>query len=238
MHQNFTKSPSLNLIRWALFSMILGFSGIMNAQKIIDLEDYGVKPNSFEDAVPAIQKALLDAAKQESAIIRFPKGRIDLWPAEAAKRELYVSNATESDSLSKVKTVGILLDNMRNVVLEGNETLIVSHGKMVHLANINSQNITVKNIGFDYERPTMSEMTILEVGDDFALVKVHRDSRYSVIDQKVVWYGEGWKSGKLHIIRFEPNQEAMYYFKKPAFENARATDLGDNQILYRGVFSD
>src|SRR5690606_7477053 len=72
----------------------------------------------------------------------------------------------------------------------------------------------------------------------FALVKVHRDSRYSVIDQKVVWHGEAWKSGKLHMIRFEPNQEAMYYFKNPAFENARATDLGDNQILYRGDFSD
>src|SRR5690606_11762537 len=109
--------------------------------------------------------------------------------------------------------------------------------KMVHLANINSQNITVRNIGFDYERPTMSEMTISEVGVDFAVVKVHPDSRYTVIDQKVAWYGEGWKSGKLATIRFRPGQEAMYYFKDPAFENALATDLGIQRILFRGDFS-
>ncbi|HUH47179.1 MAG TPA: hypothetical protein VLZ54_08515, partial [Arenibacter sp.] len=237
MYQIFRKVRSLRIVRLGLTSLIFGFSGIMNAQKIIDLEDYGVRPNSFEDAVPAIQKALADAAKHESAIVRFPKGRIDLWPGKAIKRELYVSNATESDTLSKIRNIGILLDNMRNVILEGNETLVVSHGKMVHLANINSQNITVRNIGFDYERPTMSEMTISEIGDDYAVVNVHPDSRNAVIDQKVTWYGEGWKSGKLGIIRFRPEQEAMYYFKNPAFQNAQATDLGNGQILFRGDFS-
>src|SRR5690606_17082150 len=81
------------------------------------------------------------------------------------------------------------------------------------------------------------EMTVLEIGDDFAVVNVHPDSRYAVIDQKVAWYGEGWKSGKLATIRFQPEQEAMYYFKSPAFENALATDLGNHQILFRGDFS-
>ncbi len=217
--------------------LIFGIFNSVNAQQILDLEDYGVRANSFQDAVPAITQALADAAKYESAVVRFPQGRIDLWPAQAAKRELYVSNATESDSLSKVKNVGILLENMSNITLEGDETIIMSHGKMVHLANINSRNITVKNIGFDYERPSMSEFTILGVTDDNALVKVHRDSRYSVIDQKVVWYGEGWKSGKLHTIKFDPDLETMYYFRDPAFENAVATDLGNGQIQFQGVFT-
>ena len=217
--------------------LIIGALSSLNAQKVIDLKYYGVKANSFQDAVPAITRALADAAKYESAVVRFPKGRIDLWPGEAAKRELYVSNATESDSLSKVKNVGILLEDMSNITVEGDETIIMSHGKMVHLANINSRNITVKNIGFDYERPSMSEFTILEVTNDFALVKVHGDSRYSVIDQKVLWYGEGWKSGKLHTIKFDPSLEALYYFRNPAFENAIATDQGDNQILFQGDFT-
>ena len=222
-----------------LYFSLLMISNIQStlAQQLIDLKDYGVRANSFQDAVPAITRALADAAKYESAVVRFPKGRIDLWPAEAAKRELFVSNATESDSLSKIKNVGILLENMSDITLEGEETIIMSHGKMVHLANINCRNITVKNIGFDYERPSMSEFTILEVADDYALVKVHRDSRYSVIYDKVVWYGEGWKSGKLHTIKFEPDHQTMYYFRNPAFENAIATDLGNNQIKFRGDFS-
>lgn len=164
--------------RWLTFLICFGIANLLHAQKVIDLKDYGVEANSFKDAVPAITKALADAAKYESAIVRFPKGRIDLWPAAAAKRELYVSNATESDSLSKVKSIGILLEHMSNITLEGDETLIVSHGKMIHLANLYSRNITIKNIGFDYERPTMSEFMVMELGPDFATIKVHRDSRY------------------------------------------------------------
>ena len=236
LNYNKMRKKRLTLLLCVSLLMISNIQSTL-AQQIIDLKDYGVRANSFQDAVPAITKALADAAKYESAVVRFPKGRIDLWPAEAAKRELYVSNATESDTFSKVKNVGILLENMSNITLAGDETIIMSHGKMVHLANINSRNITVKNMGFDYERPSMSEFTILEVTDDFALVKVHRDSRYSVIDQKVVWYGEGWKSGHLHTIKFNPEQESMYYFRNPAFENAIATAQGDNQILFTGDFS-
>ncbi len=218
------------------FFLYFGVVNLIHAQKVIDLKDYGVEANSFKDAVPAITKALADAAKYESAIVRFPKGRIDLWPAAAAKRELYVSNATESDTLSKVRSVGILLENVNNITLEGDETLIVSHGKMIHLANLNSRNITVKNIGFDYERPTMSEFAVMELGPDFAIVKVHPDSRYAVIDQKVVWYGEGWKSEKLHTIRFDPKLKTMHYFKSPVFQEAQAIDLGNNEIQFKGDF--
>jgi hypothetical protein len=238
MHHLLSPTKILNATPLCFIFVLCCFTSSLNAQKIINVADYGIKANSYEDAVPAIAKALAEAAKHDSAVLRFPKGRIDLWPGQAAKKELYVSNATESDTLSKVRSIGILLENMGNITLEGKETLIVSHGKMVHLANINSRNITVRNIGFDYERPTMSEFTIVEVADDFALVQVHPDSRYSVIDEKVVWYGEGWKSGKLHTIKFDPEQETMYYFRKSNFENALASDIGNNQILFRGDFSD
>ena len=41
------------------------------------------------------------------------------------KKEIYISNSTESDTLSKVKNIGFLFDHFKNVTLEGNNTLIV-----------------------------------------------------------------------------------------------------------------
>jgi hypothetical protein len=219
-----------------LFFLALCLNSPLFAQQIIDLKDYGVQADSYTNAVRGIQEALAEARKYDSAVIKFPTGRIDLWPDGAVRREYFISNGTESDTLSKVKTIGIFLENMRNIRLEGGSgTLIVSHGKMVHLALDNSENIQAKNLAFDYERPTMSEVTVEKIGSDFLILKVHPDSRYAVKEGKITWFGEGWKSNNLHVIRFDPKEEMLFYERSGTLVKGNATDLGDRRILIQGL---
>lgn len=208
-------------------------------QKIIDLRDYGVRPNSFENASPAIVRALIDAASADSAVIRFPGGRIDLWPEGARTKEYYVSNTTEPDSLSKVKTVGMLLEGMRNITLEGNGTLIMAHGKMVHLVLDHCSKVKVQGLRFDYERPTMSEMEVLEMTDTTVTVRVSPDSRYWIQDRKITWYGEGWSSkpDRIHMIIYRPSLETMYYGKYEPFDSGNVDELDHNTLIFHGNFS-
>ena len=63
-------------------------------------------------------------------------------------------------TLPKIKNIAFLFEDCKNITLDGNNTLVVLHGKMVSFAILNSSNIKIKNIRFDYERPTMSELTI------------------------------------------------------------------------------
>ena len=130
---------------------------------IVALTEFGVKPNSFENASAGVKKALAFCKEKSADTLLLPGGRIDLWPEYGFKRELYISNCTEDDSLSKIKNIGFLLDGFKNLVVEGNNTLVVLHGKMVSFAILNSKNIQLKNIRFDYERPTISELSILKV---------------------------------------------------------------------------
>ncbi|UNY97234.1 right-handed parallel beta-helix repeat-containing protein [Zhouia spongiae] len=208
-----------------------------DAQKIIDLKDYGVEAYSFKNASPSIVKAIADASKYEETIIRFPEGRIDLWPDGTRNKEYYVSNATESDTLSKEKSIGILLENMTNVTLEGNKTFIVAHGKMIHIAIDNCKNIKVKGLSFDYERPTMSEMKILKADDAGVIAEVHRDSKYIIRNEKLIWYGDGWKAADVNTIRFDPRFEGMYYDSWKPFKNSKVTDLGNGKLMFKGDFS-
>lgn len=214
------------------------WSGAVYGQQVIDLRHYGVKPDSYENASPAIVRAIAAAAKYDEVIIRFPGGRIDLWPEGAKRREYYVTNATEDDTLSKVKTIGILLENKSNITLEGNGTLLVAHGKMVHLAIDHSRNIRVKGLRFDYERPTMSEMTVTAVSKETVEARVHRDSRYAISDGRLVWYGEGWKAKDHHVIRYVPEKEAMFYSSWKPFKESKAEELSPNHIRFTGDFSD
>jgi len=226
-----------------LYTCILMISVYGNARAagaddaVIYLADYGVRSNSFENASPAVVKALEACRGKLRPTLVLPGGRIDFWPDGAFKRELYISNDTESDSMSKVKNIGFLLDSMAGLTLEGKNTLVVLHGKMISFALIRSRDITLRNIAFDYERPTMSEATVTAVSDSTAVLAVHPDSRYQVRDGQVTFYGEGWKSNRLHTIRFDPRTSFMRYSTLQPFLKATARELAPFQLTFSGDFS-
>ncbi len=218
-----------------LTGLILFSSGLK--AKEINLIDYGVKPWSYENASPAIVKALNEAKGEQEVVIKFPGGRIDLWPEGAEKKELYISNTTESDTLSKVKNIGIFLEEFQNVVIDGNNTLVVLHGKMVSFALINSHNVTIKNISFDYERPTMSELNVAFVSDSLVKLAVHPDTKFDIQNGKVVFYGEGWRSKHHHTILAKPDMDMMHYNSWKPFQAAIATKESASTISFKGDFS-
>src|SRR6478609_5493473 len=144
-------------------------------QEIVSAEQYGVRPGNTSNAA-AIQKAIAVCKSKKKSVLLLPGGRIDIWPEKAARRELYISNCTENDSLSKVKNIAFLFEGCKNLTLEGRNTLIVLHGKMISFAVINSSNIKIKNIQFDYERPTVSEITVRSVNSNAIETTIHPDS--------------------------------------------------------------
>ena len=160
---------------------------VIQQENIVPLTDFGVKSNSFENASTGVKKAIEFCKGKSAVTLLLPGGRIDLWPEGANKQELYISNSTEDDTLSKVKNIGFLFDGFKNITVEGNNTLVVLHGKMVSFAILNSENIQLKNIRFDYERPTMSELTIKTVSPQAIETVIHPDSKYfPVLDRKSV----------------------------------------------------
>jgi hypothetical protein len=181
------------------------------AQTIVHASDFGVKANSFENAAIALQKAIELCKARNDAVLLLPGGRIDIWPEGAMKRELYISNSTENDTLSKVKNIAFLFEDCKNLTLDGNNTLVVLHGKMVSFAILNSSNIKIRNMRFDYERPTMSELTIKSITDRIVEADIHPDSKYGIDNEQIFFYGEGWKTKAHHTIVFNPINNTLHY---------------------------
>ncbi len=191
---------SLLLILWGITDSIQARQ--KDAGQTVLLSRFGAKADSYENAEPALAKALGHCRKLPNATPVLPGGRLDLWPDGAYKQELYISNSTENDTLSKVKNIAFLLKGFKNLTIEGNGTLIVLHGKMVSFALIKSSKITIRNLSFDYERPTVSELTITSVSPNKVEAQLHHDSRYFIQNGTIGFYGEGWKSKKHHTIVF------------------------------------
>lgn len=225
----------LKLVAVSFLFFVLGASA--SAQKIIFATDFGVKSNSFENASLAICKALDACKATKNATLVLPGGRIDLWAEGAVKRELYISNSTEDDTLSKVKNIGFFIENSENLTIEGNNTLVILHGKMISFAILNSKNIKIQNISFDYERPTMSELTITSVSDNSIETLIHHDSKYSIDEGKISFYGEGWKTNSCHTIVFDPGQEVMKYSSFKPFINSKASETSPSHVRFEGDFT-
>lgn len=222
-------------ILFLFFLMTLGVSG--QVADTIKVTQFGVKSNSYLNASKGIKQALEKCKNKQNVVIQLPGGRIDLWPEDAVKKEIYISNSTESDTLSKVKNIGFFFDHLKNITLDGNNTLVVLHGKMVSFALFNCQNIAIKNIQFDYERPTMSEVTIISVAPSAIEMKIHPDSRYFIENGKIGFYGEGWKSNSYHTISLDKEKNLMRYSSFEPFLKSKAIQKDNRTILFEGDFA-
>jgi hypothetical protein len=163
--------------------------------KVIHVDDFGACPNSGEDAIPPIQRALEAASGlDEGVILKFSKGQYDLYPDKAIKQQYYITNtASETETPDVTKTIGLYIKGMNNMIIEGDDTLLMLHGKMTSMIIDQSENIEIRNLSIDFFRPTMSEMKVLKAEEDYIEFKVNEDSWYELTDGKLEWVGEGWR---------------------------------------------
>ncbi len=202
---------------------------------MVSATDYGVKPNTFKNASPALRKAVEACIRTGARVLTLPGGRIDLWPEGAVQKELYISNATEDDTLSKSKHIALCLEGVQHLVVEGNHTLLMLHGKMVSFALLHCEDVAIRDIRVDYERPTMSEMTIRSVGPDQAVALIHPDSRYWIDDAGGVhFYGEGWEARNFFSIVYDPVDETMRYSSVQPFLESKAMSTGPLEVRFQG----
>ena len=138
--------------------VISGFvpgAGVQKAEaaaetEVIDVTDYGVYPDSGKDSAVGILEAIA-AAKEatdegKEVTINFPEGRYDIYPDKAVERELYISNTVGADQNYKMKKIGIFLEDMDHVTVEGNDSLFMFHGKMTTFATIGCEDVEFKDL--------------------------------------------------------------------------------------------
>lgn len=208
------------------------------ASTTVDVTAFGVQPNSFVDAEEGVNKAIDSCRNLPGAVLVFPRGRYDFWPEKAPKRTYYISNtSSRGECPSKVKTIGLLFRHMSGLTVEGNGSLFVFHGKMITWALDSCTDIRLQNISVDFDRPTMSEMTFKTVTKDSIVARVHPDSRFTIIDGRLVWYGEGWTPHQSFSILVDPVTGVLKYSSWEPFLHSKAEVIGPLTISFKGDFS-
>ena len=115
----------------------LPISVIANDYDTIRVSDFGVEVNSRKNITRAVNQALQKARECKNPLVLFGEGRYDFWPQHAVEKEYFESNTSDINP----KRLGIFIDNMNNLVIEGKGAEFVFHDRI--------QPITVDN-KFEY----------------------------------------------------------------------------------------
>lgn len=197
-----------------------------------NLADYGLKPDTKENASPLFAKALQEiasAGNTDSIVIVLPEGRYDFYPEGATEREYFISNHDQDNP----KSVGLAFEHMKHVVFDGQGSELVFHGRMLPVSLVHSENCTLKNFSIDFENPHISQVKILE-NDTMAGMITYEVApwvQYEIRDSAFVAKGEGWEHTPAWGIAFEGDTKHLVYTTSDiAVGTRKVTEIAPRKI--------
>ena len=163
--------------------------------KNYDLGKYGLKPDSRENSAlllsSAIQKIVREHHSNSPVVLQFPEGTYHFYPTAALEREYYISNHDQNNP----KQVGIPLEGLKNVILDGKGSEFIFHGRMLPISIVNCENCTLRNFSVDFENPHITQMKV--VANDTAQNRITLEIApwvdYKITDGVFSARGEGWE---------------------------------------------
>lgn len=212
---------------------LLGTAMLMNpplTEKTLRVTDFGARPNTEEDATPVFQR-VVDAARKSKVPVRIviPRGTYHFFPTHARRRKAYLSNCTEP-FLDATRVIALDLSDLRNVTLDGDHAKFLMRGKMSMVFAERSRNLTLRGVEFDTLRPTVSEITVVEKGDDYCVAEVHRDSKYRIEGDHIVWVGENWEGRHNLVQHYEAKNHTTWRGPDPLANATKITEIAPRRL--------
>lgn len=210
------------------------------AQKVFEMERYGLVPDKKKDMSVKLQKAIDKIRKEvkpgEEYILRFKSGQYNFYPEKAAKKTYYVSNHDQPNP----KNIGIVLEDLSNMTLDGGGSKFVFHGSMVPLALVNSTNCTLENFSIDFDNPHITQIEIVKnEGKGGMTFRVAPWVKYKISKDTVFHaYGSDWDLVPSSGIAFEKDTKHILYNTGDLFYSTKGVKEVGDRLLHAPLWND
>ena len=159
-----------------------------------------MKPDTRENAVLKVQKALLLCKTKKNPVLVFPKGRYDFWPQHAVEKMYFESNT----DVIPLRRCAVLIEKMKDLTIDCGGADFVFHDRMQPFTVDACENIIIKNVTIDWDVPLTAQAEIMGVTDSYIDIAINvLESPYSIEKNKLVFLGEGWKSRWNGVMEFD-----------------------------------
>jgi hypothetical protein len=231
-------------IRWiATLSMVLVLhvgATIASAVEALNMAAFGAKSDG-SDTTPCVRSALQQVRQGKASKLVFFPGRYDFWPDLAEEKYLFVSNNDEG-----LKRIAFALVDVKGLEIDGGGATFMFHGPMVPFLIDEAQDVTLKNLSFDFIRPFHSEAEVSAVAPDSVDLKFTEEFPH-VIRNGVLVFTNGKKpngpettvkSGEVvypygSLLAFDPKKRETAFMAEDFYgvgDGIVAQSLGSNQV--------
>ena len=148
----------------------------------------------------AVSRALEACRRIDHPILAFPKGRYDFWPQHAAEKTYFESNTTANNP----KRLAVLLEGFTDLTVDGGGSSFVFHDRMQPFTVDRSRGVTIRDLSIDWDIPLSAEAVVLAATDEHLDLRIDdRQFPFVIENDRVVFVGEGWKSGWWDAMEFD-----------------------------------
>ncbi len=215
--------------------IVLSFCMGCKVNKHVSFKDFGAKPGERTNASVAAARLthFLKNRKDTTHItITIPKGTYHFYDYQGAEREYYISNHDQDNP----KKVGIELKDLKNITLNGQGSEFIFHGRMLPLAIINCQNISLKNLSIDFSLPALRQLKILKAdrAGDEVIAELYPKGNYRIDKNKLVFIGEGYEISPFLAMAFQKDKRLTYQRRDVSFEPTSIKEIEPGVLSIKG----
>lgn len=184
------------------------------------MRDMGICPGTT-NVSPLMAKALADIRREcgakDKVVLVFEPGTYTFHPTGAASREYYISNHDQTNP----KLVGIALEDMDHVTIEGHGAELLFHGRMLPISVVRCNDVTLKDLHIDFATPHIAQVRVEKnEGRGGITFSVAPWVNYRLTPDSLFEHsGEGWTLRPSWGIAFEGDTRRVVY---------RTSDIGFN----------
>lgn len=176
----------------------------------VDMTRHGVRPGASDLSrrIERVLSSLTTHPDSDEVVLSFAPGRYDFYPDKAIKRELFISNHDQTNP----RTVGLMLDSLHNVTIDGAGSDFVFHGRMLPIAAVGCTGLTLTDFTIDFENPQIAQVRITDSGSRGITFTPEPWVKWRLAsDGSFETYGEGWTMRPASGIAFEAETRHIVY---------------------------
>ena len=206
--------------RYLLLILASAWIGNAASEPLADtlrVRDFGAVPDSRRDASEALRGAIAAIGEKGTpAVLYFGPGRYDFYAPEG---------------MDDRATVVAELRGIRNLTIDGGGAELIAHGRLTLFLAEACEGLTLRNFTLDWERPYITQGTIVALGDghvDLAIDRTRYPYRFE--QDRIRFTGETWERGvdpESYSTAYDPRSGAVLY-------GTRDYPLSNRNTLFRG----
>lgn len=187
------------------------------------------------DMTKEIQAAIDGAVKKgnRSVTIELEEADYHLYRKSSTHKIYHISNTTsESENPDPTKHIALYLKDLKNVTIDGKGARLVLHGEMTSFALDGCRDIKLKNFTVSYADPTVVEMTVKEVGNNYMTVTLPPQTGYEIVNGVCTFKGESWAWSSAIAQTYDPKRDETWRSWSPLSSALKATELSRGVIRF------